>query len=96
MVGFGALWLAVIFFTCIALAIARPRVFAPVIGGLGLLLGLYLVASVAFNLSFPYQTWNISIYVVFFFAVMFTVSGAIGGLILLIRNLTRSKPSRCT
>ena len=92
MVGFGALWLAVIFFTCIALAVARPRVFAPVIGGLGLLLCLYLVASLAFNWSFPYRTWNISIYVVFFFAVIFTVSGGIGGLILLIRRLTQQIP----
>jgi len=93
MVGFGSLLLIVIFLTCIVLTVVRPRVFAPLIGGLGLLLCLFLVTSLAFKWSFPYQTWNLNIYVVFFFAVIFTVSGGIGGLVLLIRRLTRGQTS---
>ena len=90
MIGFGSLWLAFIFLICLALAIARPKPFAAVIGGLGLLLGTYLVTSVVFKWSFPYQTWNVSIYVVFIFVSIFIVSGGLGGLVLIVRRLTRS------
>jgi hypothetical protein len=79
-IGSGSLLLTLLLLTLCSVAFKWPRVFGPIFGGMGCLLGLYLVASVALDWSFPYQTWDISIYIVFFLAVIFTVSGLVAAI----------------
>ena len=79
--GTGSFGLLLLFTLTVMLSLARHQTLAPWVATLGVLLFLYLVVSMTFGITFPYQTWNISIYVVFFVAVILFVAGAIGLLV---------------
>jgi hypothetical protein len=81
--GFGSITLFLLFAMLTGIASAWPRRFVPLWGSMGLLLGAYLVASIAFGWTYPYTTYNISIYLVFFAVVILIASAVCGSLIAL-------------
>ena len=89
-IGFGELILLLLFGLALILSFAREQRLAHWISGVGIVLFLYLAVSVVFDLSFPYKTWNVSIYLIFFLSLILFLSGGFG---LIYRIYRGRKPS---
>ena len=76
--GLGSVCLLLLFTSAVMLSLARRQTLAPWIATFGVLLFLFVVATMMFGITFPYQTLNISVYLVFFVAVILSVAGGIG------------------
>lgn len=83
--GLGAIVLLVLFVALLTLSMLRQQVAAPRVLAAGAALATYLILSVIFNFSFPYRTHNVSIYVVFFIAVILILAGGVGTAVRLAR-----------
>ncbi|HVA50331.1 MAG TPA: hypothetical protein VNH11_28510 [Pirellulales bacterium] len=86
-ISLGELLFAALFVVMLALCLLWKQAIAPWIFVSGTLLFAYLAASVLLGLSFPYRTWNISIYCVFFVACILTACGGAGCLVRVVRFL---------
>lgn len=91
MLGSGALLLVLLFIALITVSLLWRQILAPWLLVLGVLLFAYLVLSVMLGLKFPYQTHNISIYVVFFIAVLLVLAGGAGSFVRIGRYLARRR-----
>ena len=89
-IGTGSLTLVLLLAISTVVSILWRQRLALWIAGAGVAMFLYLVASVMVHIPFPYQTWNISIYVVFFIAVILCLSGGTGVVVKLIRGKQKS------
>jgi predicted tellurium resistance membrane protein TerC len=85
-IGSGIMLLSLCFILLLVVALINRQRLAPWIMSLGLLTLGYIGVSLICQIDFPYQTFNISIYVVFFIAIVLTISGSIGLLVKRIRS----------
>jgi len=92
-IGTGSLILVLLLAISTVVSILWKQRLALWLAGAGVTILLYLVASVVFQISFPYQTWNISIYVVFFVAMILCLSGGTGVVVKLIQR--KKKVNNC-